>query len=102
MLNDRDHLELREVVEQLIELLLGRTVENEIGAEHKDTCRQDWKHFQRLKADDAVEKQVNLVDFQSANERVVDPRESRSQGVNAELVHMVADLWLVHLDQVLK
>lgn len=102
MLNDRDHLELREVVEQFVELLLGRAVENEIGTEHKDTCRQNWKHLQRLKADDAVEKQVNLVDFQSANERIVDPRESCAQGVDAKLVHMVTDLRLVHLDQVLK
>ena len=41
MLDDGDHLELREVVEQLVKLFLARAIEDEIGAEHEDTRRQD-------------------------------------------------------------
>jgi len=100
VLDDRDDLELAQIVEQLIELLLVRTVQDQVSPENEDASCENGEHLERLEADNAIEKQVNLVHLQRAYERVVNPRERSAERIDTELVHMVADLGLIHLDQV--
>lgn len=97
VLDDGNHLKLAEIVEELVELFLISAVKNQVGTEDKDASRQDRQHLERLETNDSVQEQVDLVDLERADEGVVDPWEGRTQRVDAQLVHVIADFRLVHL-----
>ena len=102
MLDDGNYFELTKVVEKLIKFFLACTVENQIGTENENSSRQYWQNFKRLESDDAIKQKVYLVDLQRPNKAEVDPRKSRAQRVDSELIHVVTDFGLVHLQQVLE
>ena len=78
MLYDWHHFDLTQVKEELVKLLLIRAVKNQIRSEDKDAGSQDGQNFKRLKANYAIEQEVDLIDFQRAHESKVDPLEGRA------------------------
>lgn len=102
VLDQRHNPNLAEVQEELIKFLLVGAVQDEVGAEDEDGSREDGKNLQGFEPNYPVKEQINLVDLQDGNEGEVHPWECCLQRLYAELVHMVANLWLVHLKQVLE
>ena len=100
VLDDRDDFDLAEINEKFVKLLLIGAVEDEVGAEDKDACGHDRQQLKGLKPDYAVPQQVDLINFEVANETVIDPWESSLERLDSQSVHVVADLRLVHLQQV--
>ena len=102
VLDDGHHFDLAQVEEKLIKLLLVGAVEDQVRPEHKNARRQDWENLKCLEANDSLPEQEDLIDLQTPNECIVHPVEGSLEWLDAELVHVVADLGLVHLKQVLK
>ena len=63
MLDDWHDLDLAEIEEELVELFLVRAVKDQVWPENEDACGQDWQNFKRLKPNDPVKQEVDLIDF---------------------------------------
>ena len=66
MLDDWHHLDLTQVQEQFIELFLACAVQDQIGSKHEDSCSQYGEYVQTFIAQDSIEQQEDLVNFQYA------------------------------------
>ena len=102
MLNQWYHLDLTHVVEKFVELLLTLHVEDHVGAEHENGCTQDWEDFETFEADNSIVNKVKLINFKLTYEAVEHPREGSTEGLNTKLTQVVAHVWFVHLEKVLK
>lgn len=58
---------------------------DEVRAEHEDRSRKYRQDLQRFKAKNTIPEKVNLVDFEHADEALVDPREDRLERTDTEL-----------------
>ena len=67
MLNDWHDFNLAQIGEELIKLVLTRAVKNQVGAEDENTSCEDSKDIQAFKANDSVEQQEQLVDFEGSH-----------------------------------
>ena len=97
MLQQWNDLYHAHVVEELVILLLILAVEDEVGPEDEDGCREYWQDLERLEPNNSVPEQVNLVDLKNAYEAEHDPWEYGLQWRNIQLAQMVADLGLIRL-----
>ena len=100
VLDEGHDLELAQIVEQLVKLVLVLTVQDQVGAEHEYCRSHEGKNLQRLETQDAINKQEKLVNLEVAHERVENPWESRAKRLNTKLIQVVADLGLIHLQEV--
>jgi len=56
--------------------------------------------IQSLKSNDAIVEEVDLIDLKRAYVSKVNPLEGCAQRLDAQLVHVEANLRLVHLEQI--
>lgn len=57
VLNDGHDFHLAQVSEELVEFVLARAVEDQVGAEDEDACCKNGKDIQAFEAKNSVEKQ---------------------------------------------
>ena len=100
VLDDRHNLDLAEVKEELVKLFLVSAVQNQVSPEDKYAGCKYRQNFQSFEAYNSVQQHVHLVHLKTTYKAVVDPLEGCAKGLNTKLVHVEADLWLVHLKQV--
>ena len=97
MLDDRHDLNLSEIMEELIEFLLVRAIQNQVASEYENAGRQYGQNFKSLEANDSIPEQVDLIDIEGTYESEVDPRERSFERQYSKLVHVEANLRLIHL-----
>ena len=102
MLQQWNDLYHAHVVEELVIFLLILAVEDEVGPEDEDGCREYWQDLERLESNNSVPEQVNLVDFENTYEAEHDPWEYGLQRCNIQLAQMVANFRLIRLQQLFK
>lgn len=97
MLQNRGHLQLRQVREQLVEFVLARAVDYQVCAEREDAGRQDRQNLKTFEAQNSVPNLIYLVYLYHIHKCEVEPWEHRLQWIDPELVQVVAYFGLVSL-----
>lgn len=100
MLDDWHHFDLAHVHKQLVELFLVLAVEYQVSSEHEDAGSHDRQNLEAFEAENPVKQQEQLVNLKNATESKHHPLEGSLQRTYAKLVHVEADLRLVHLQKV--